>query len=160
MIFINKMDEESAREISNWRYETPYSIYSMDGSVECVKELLDGSYYLVKDEKNEITGFYCFGQAAQVPAGNNYDAYVKKDFVDIGLGMRPDLCGKGKGYEFVSKEIEFAKALFNVVKLRLTVAGFNERAARVYEKAGFKQVMDFNRTNEKGITKFIVMERS
>jgi RimJ/RimL family protein N-acetyltransferase len=157
MIFINSMDELGARQISNWKYEGQYSLYSMDGSNECVSELLNGSYYLVKDEK-EVIGFYCFGQAAQVSAGYLHGAYESNEIIDIGLGMRPDLCGKGLGYEFIIKEIEFAKALFGVDRLRLTVADFNERAIRVYERAGFKKIMDFNRTNEHGTTSFIVME--
>ncbi len=157
MIFINDMDESSAKQISEWKYDAPYSMYSMDGSDECISELLNGSYYLAKDEKG-IIGFYCFGQASHVPAGNLHGAYEDKSFTDIGLAMRPDLCGKGLGYEFITKEIEFAKALFGTDRLRLTVADFNERAIKVYERAGFKQVMDFNRTNEQGTTRFIVME--
>lgn len=157
MVFINNMDELNAKQISNWKYENSYSIYSMDGSDECISELLNGSYYLVKDEK-EVIGFYCFGQAAQVPAGYLHGAYESNEVIDIGLGMRPDLCGRGLGYEFIIKGIEFAKALFGVDRLRLTVADFNERAVRVYERAGFKKMMDFNRTNGQGTTRFIVME--
>jgi [ribosomal protein S18]-alanine N-acetyltransferase len=158
MVFISKMNEGDAREVCRWCYEEIYSIYSMDGSTECTSELLNGSYYCVKNEDNKMIGFYCFGQDAQVPIGNMYGAYKDKDFMDIGLGMRPDLCGKGNGYEFLRKEIEFAKTLFGVEKLRLTVAEFNQRAVRLYEKSGFKRIMDFNRTNENGNTKFIVME--
>ncbi len=160
MIFISKMNECDARKICRWCYEEPYSIYSMDGSTECVSELLNGSYYSVKNESNDMIGFYCFGEDAQVPAGKLYGAYEDREFIDIGLGMRPDLCGKGNGYDFLTKEIEFTKALFGTEKLRLTVAGFNERAVRIYEKAGFRKAMDFNRTNEKDTTKFIVMKRT
>jgi [ribosomal protein S18]-alanine N-acetyltransferase len=158
VVFISKMNEEDAREVCRWCYEEIYSIYSMDGSTECASELLSGSYHCVKDDNNKMIGFYCFGEAAQVPIGNMYEAYKDKDFMDIGLGMRPDLCGKGNGYEFLSKEIEFAKVFLGVEKLRLTVAEFNQRAVRLYEKAGFKRLMDFNRTNENGTTRFIVME--
>lgn len=158
MNFINKMDNASAREISNWKYEHPYSMYSMDGSEECINELLDGSYYVVNNAKLEIIGFYCFGQSAQVPAGIRSGVYENKNFIDIGLGMNPDVCGKGKGYDFISRQIKFAESLFGTYRLRLTVAEFNKRAISVYTKAGFKQVKDFSRTNEQGTTKFIVMK--
>jgi [ribosomal protein S18]-alanine N-acetyltransferase len=158
MLFIKEMSKKDARKISSWRYEPPYAIYSMNCSAECISELLSSSYYAVKDKAEELIGFYCFGQAAQVPAGNVHGAYEDKNFIDIGLGMRPDLCGKGRGYEFLIKEIEFANALYGEDKLRLTVAEFNKRAVRLYEKAGFKTMMDFNRTNDKGTTKFLVMK--
>jgi RimJ/RimL family protein N-acetyltransferase len=152
------MDSKSSKEISSWQYEGLYSIYSMDGSEECIGELNSGSYYAVKDEDGELMGYYCFGEAAQVPAGNAHGAYVDKSFVDIGLGMKPELCGNGRGYDFITKEKQFAKALFPDKNLRLTVADFNERAIKVYEKAGFEKVMAFNRVTDRGVTRFIVME--
>jgi RimJ/RimL family protein N-acetyltransferase len=160
ILIIKEMDRKSAEEISRWKYEVPYSIYSMDGSEECVEELLDGSFYLVKNEDDNIVGFYCFKEAAKVPAGNLYRAYEDKNFIDIGLGMNPELCGKGHGFKFVASEVKFAKALFGTEKFRLTVAEFNERAIKLYEKAGFKKVMEFNRTNEQGTMRFNVMELS
>jgi RimJ/RimL family protein N-acetyltransferase len=158
MIFIKNMDKKAAEEICKWAYSEPYYIYTLDGCEGSINELMDGSYYSVTDESDNMIGFYCFGEAAQVPAGNLYDVYKDKKYLDIGLGMKPELCGKGKGYDFVSKEIEFAKAFLSAEKLRLTVAGFNERAIKVYERVGFKKIMDFNRRDEKGTTKFIVME--
>jgi GNAT superfamily N-acetyltransferase len=160
ILIVKEMDRKSAEEISNWQYEAPYSMYGMGGSKECVEELLDSSSYLVKNEDDNIVGFYCFKEAAQVPAGNLYRAYEDNNFIDIGLGMNPELCGKGNGYKFAASEVKFAKALFGTEKLRLTVAEFNERAIKLYKKIGFKKVMEFNRTNEQGTTRFNVMELS
>ena len=41
--------------------------------------------------------------------------------------------------------------------MRLTVAAFNERAIRVYERAGFKKVNSFERVSEHGKMEFLVM---
>ena len=157
MFFIKKMDETTAVKISTWKYEEPYSIYSMDGSVECIDEFMCGDYYSVTDEEEKIIGFYCFGKAAQVPAGNQHLVYKDNDYVDIGLGMRPDLCGKGFGEKFLSSGIQFAKAMYSTDKIRLTVADFNKRAIKLYEKSGFKRKLSFDRAKGTTISKFHLM---
>ncbi|MES9684693.1 GNAT family N-acetyltransferase, partial [Gottfriedia acidiceleris] len=53
----------------------------------------------VIDQDENLIGFYCIGQSAQVPKGNEFDVYEKR-MVDIGLGVRPDSTGKGFGSEF------------------------------------------------------------
>ncbi|WP_442871699.1 GNAT family N-acetyltransferase [Anaerocolumna sp. MB42-C2] len=58
--------------------------------------------------------------------------------LDIGLGMKPILCGKGYGYSFVKSGLDFAQGNFNIKQIRLTVAAFNTRAIRIYEKIGFQ----------------------
>lgn len=155
---IKKMDRQSAEKISKWTYEAPYSIYSMDGSEECINELLDGSYYSVSLENGELIGFYCFGNAAKVPAGNQFGVYDDNSYIDVGLGMRPDLCGSGNGYEFVCRELEFAKEMFGVSKFRLTVAKFNKRAIKLYKKAGFRKSSSFLRITPQSISKFMTMK--
>lgn len=47
---IRLMDEPAAREIVNWRYEPPYTLYNMldaADAAEDIEELLDGSYFSV-----------------------------------------------------------------------------------------------------------------
>ncbi|MCK4241837.1 MAG: hypothetical protein KAX30_09465, partial [Candidatus Atribacteria bacterium] len=97
---VRKMTKRQAEDISTWKYDEPYSIYDMDGSKEILDELLDGSYYAVTNEKDELTGYFCFGDAAQVPGGKQCGAYLEDDAIDIGLGMRSDLIGKGMGLNF------------------------------------------------------------
>ena len=110
------------------------------------------------DEKEKLVGFYCFGSSAQVPAGNKYKVYDDIDFLDIGLGMRPELCGSGRGYEFFLEGVEFARKIFPSKKLRLTVAAFNNRAISLYKKIGFREVISFDRKGTDGVMTFIVME--
>lgn len=156
---IHQMNIEEAMLISKWKYEEPYSIYSMDGSREAINELLDGSYYSVRDEEANLIGYYCYAESAQVPVGRKFGAYDEKDVTDIGLGMNPALCGQGLGYEFFSNGIEFAQKELGAVKFRLTVAAFNKRAIKVYERAGFRKVTSFERISKDSITVFEVMKR-
>ena len=57
--------------------------------------------------------------------------------LDVGLGLRPDLTGRGLGLGFVAAVLALGRERFGPVGFRLSVAVFNERAIRVYERAGF-----------------------
>lgn len=151
------MDYEHACTIAQWKYEGIYSFYSLDGSVECMNELLNGTYYYVTDEAGGLLGYFCYGRSGQVPAGDKYGAYLNNRFIDIGLGMRPDLCGNGKGLEFIITGLGFGTEWLGAEKYRLTVAAFNRRAIKVYEKAGFRAQMSFTSQSDAGEIEFIIM---
>jgi [ribosomal protein S18]-alanine N-acetyltransferase len=154
---IEKMNYDRAKQISEWAYQEPYSIYCMDGSDECINELLDCLYYTVTDDKNNIVGYYCFGEAAQVPVGRQFGVYSDNDKTDIGLGINPNLCGKGLGYDFLKNGMSFASDQLSIKEFRLTVAVFNQRAIKVYERLGFRKVASFMRAIENSTIEFIVM---
>ncbi|GKU25110.1 GNAT family N-acetyltransferase [Clostridium folliculivorans] len=154
---IQQMSYDYARQISKWAYKEPYSMYSMDGSDNCKDELLNGCYFSVLDKESNLVGYYCFGEAAQVPVGNKFGVYASKDVTDIGLGMNPDLCGLGLGLEFLKGGLDFARDKLSAKEIRLTVSAFNERAIRVYEKSGFKKVSSFERSSDSGNVDFLVM---
>jgi [ribosomal protein S18]-alanine N-acetyltransferase len=61
----------------------------------------------------------------------------RADAIFYGLGLRPDLTGRGLGAAFVTAGLEFAHERFGRRRVVLDVAEFNERAIRVYERAGF-----------------------
>jgi RimJ/RimL family protein N-acetyltransferase len=139
------MDESAARAISNWRYEAPYEVYSMDreDAAQLVSAFLkpEYAYYAIIDRAGALAGYCCFGADAQVPGGN-YD----NPALDVGMGMRPDLTGQGLGATFVSAVLRFARQEMTPTEFRITVAEFNERALRVWQKAGFQPVQRFERT--------------
>jgi [ribosomal protein S18]-alanine N-acetyltransferase len=146
----SRMTDKYAIEILKWKYDKPYDLYNNVLSGDAIIELTSSAYKAILSE-SRVVGFYCTGKDAQVPAGNDIDAY-EDECLDIGLGMRPDLTGKGYGtafFEYILKDINRE----SLKSLRLTVADFNKRAILLYEKFGFKTVKEFWR----GDMKFIVM---
>ncbi|MCK5129270.1 MAG: GNAT family N-acetyltransferase [Clostridiales bacterium] len=152
---ITLLSIQDVKLISKWKYEDEYSIYSMDENQESIGELLDGSYYCMK-ENDTLIGYFCFGKAAQVSAGNEYNAYNDMEYTDIGLGIKPDLCGRGLGFDFLLNGMEFAKKELSAKKFRLTVADFNKRAIKVYERVGFRVENSFIRKSDD--VRFFVMD--
>ena len=133
------LTKEEAMEINTWTYEEPYSLYSFSGEKEVIEELLDGTYYGCCDDQGDLIGYFCFGANAQVPGGRDANLYGGEDVIDIGLGMKPALTGKGIGKEFFQAGIAFATKEFNAKMFRLSVATFNTRAITLYKNIGFKQ---------------------
>ena len=137
------LTKEEAMEINTWTYEEPYSLYSFSGEKEVIEELLDGTYYGCCDDQGDLIGYFCFGANAQVPGGRDANLYGGEDVIDIGLGMKPALTGKGIGKEFFQAGITFATKEFNAKMFRLSVATFNTRAITLYKNIGFKQGIIF-----------------
>ena len=131
-----------AEEISRWRYPEPYATY--DGDPSSVPGLLDPryTYHAVTDPDGGLVGYFCFGVDATVPAGRKLGLY-DEDALDIGLGMRPDLTGRGLGLGFLQAGLRFARQAFSPAAFRLTVTALNQRAVRVYEAAGFEVIRSF-----------------
>lgn len=155
-MIVKDMELKYAREISLWKYDEPYSMYSMNGDWDTIEELMNGTYYSVFVDDNLI-GYFCYGESAKVPGGTIEGLYDSPHTLDIGLGLRPDLTGKGKGLEFVLKGIEFGVSRYKPEKVRLTVAQFNRRAIIVYQRAGFVKYACFvNKRNEEE-REFIIM---
>lgn len=151
------MKLEEAQEIVKWRYSSPYSRYDMSDDVEDIQELMDGSYFSAKNPEHELIGFFCFGLNAQINASNKEVVYSDKTALDIGLGLRPDLTGQGKGKDFLLAGIHFARKQYTFQKLRLSVAAFNKRAISLYEKVGF--VITGNLINKHNKEVFFLMEK-
>ena len=138
---IEPATDEVLIERAAWRYPPPYDFYDDDGVPPKNPEW----FYGVHDEGGVLVGFYFFA-----PRG---------DAVFYGLGLRPDLTGRGLGLEFVLAGIAFAEQRFGRKRLVLDVAEFNERAIRVYERAGFRRTGSHTRTFERwGDIEFVDME--
>ena len=137
---IRPADEETHRELAGWRYPPPYDFY--DGDVDPV--LNPERYFGAWDENGELVGFYYFEE--------------KPPDLDYGLGLRPDLTGRGLGLEFFLAGLAFARERYEPRRAFLHVAEFNERARRVYERAGFEVVSRHVRKFERfGEVPFLTM---
>ena len=101
------------------------------------------AYYALLAAGGELVAYCCFGADARVPGGD-YGA----DALDVGLGVRPDLIGKGQGGAYVQAVLDCARRTWSPPVFRVTIAEFNERARRVWKKAGFRRVQRFRRESD------------
>jgi len=152
------MDESSARAIHGWRFDPPYDVYNLasDEAENVVKSMMDPqkAYFSIMDKRGELVAYCCFGREGQVPGGD-----YSRDALDIGMGVRPELTGRGFGHEFVDNVIDFAGTTFSPCAYRVTVAEFNKRALRVWEKAEFQLVDRFQRDHDKRPFVILVLHR-
>jgi [ribosomal protein S18]-alanine N-acetyltransferase len=111
---------EDLAEWTGWRYDPPYDFYNDDGRPVKNPE----RFLSVRDENGGLAGFFYFERRGAS--------------VFYGLGMRPDLTGRGLGLEFVRRGIETAHDRFGPRPIVLDVAEFNVRATTVYQRAGFR----------------------
>lgn len=149
-------DEESAREFLHWQYDPPYDIYN------CPTDYLEESIWYNTDPVNniyamfnqhgELVGYCSYGSDARV-AGGDYS----EEALDIGLMIKPELTGRGMGAHFARDVIRKGMDLYAPKKLRVTIAAFNIRASRTWEKLGFQPVQSFTRSMD-GL-EFIVMAK-
>jgi ribosomal-protein-alanine N-acetyltransferase len=149
-IDIEPLTNQAATEIAGWHYEPPYDFYDFAAEPDDLAELLDPTrrgdrYYGAFDESGALVGFFYFA--------------FHDDEVEVGLGLRPDLTGRGLGAEYLDAGLEFAQRRFELTHFRLYVATFNERAIRVYERAGFRRVRTATRHLALGDFEFLELER-
>ncbi|HBS46842.1 MAG TPA: GNAT family N-acetyltransferase [Paenibacillus sp.] len=149
-LYMEKLNADVARDILSWRYEQPYDFYNNEQTPEAISEMLADSYFSVFDDNKELVGFFCTGSSAQVP---NESYTYSQEFIDIGLGMRPEFTGQGNGTLFFTAVLSQIDSMVGISSKRLTVAKFNDRAIQLYEKLGFSREAEF----VKGSTVFIVM---
>lgn len=126
---IAPMTQDEAGTIAQWHYPEPYSFYDWTADPDDLRELLEperrgDAYWAVRGEGNELVGYFDFKQEDERT-------------VEVGLGLRPDLTGRGLGASFLAAGLEFARERFAPARFVLSVATFNVRAITVYERAGF-----------------------
>ena len=139
---IRPASAETFAAIGAWRYEPPYDFY--DGDPDPV--LNPERFYEALDEDGALVGNYYFEE--------------KGEALEIGLGLRPELTGRGLGLEFLRAGIEYGRQRFRPARVILNAAAFNERAIKVYERAGFRETGRHKRRFERwGEVEFVEMEQ-
>jgi ribosomal-protein-alanine N-acetyltransferase len=149
-----QMTQEDAEIIASWKYDGDYSFYDITSDEEDFELFLDSKkrgdhYFAVYDfnnEKEELVGFFSF---TEEPSGIR----------DIGLGMRPDLTGKGVGHSFIEAGLCFATDEYVVKTFTLSVATFNQRAIKVYERVGFQAQATYTQETNGGQYEFVKMKK-
>ena len=148
---IQNMTQKNALIIANeWRYSDDYSFYNIDADLEDYEEFIDikkrgDSYYQVLLD-GDLVGFL---------------SYTVNDVIaDIGIGLKPELTGQGLGSSYLQACMEFLILKHKDIKeITLSVASFNERAIKLYEKLGFTKTKSFNQPTNGGIYPFISMKK-
>lgn len=147
---IKKMTRSEALEYLNWQYPEPYTFYNMPAAAleECLAEIMDPDsgtdYYAVYLEK-VYYGICCFK--------------LDKAGLELGLGIRPEECGKHNGRRFTLAVVDYLRRNLSYKgRIWLRVADFNERAQRTYESAGFKPFDQQLAFSWEGLVNFIHME--
>lgn len=145
------MTEEAARQSAAWHYPPPYTFYDMEQDPEDLEEWLDpqrwqAPNYAVFNEKDELVGFFTFTPGDQE--------------TEVGLGLRPDLTGKGLGQAFIEAGLAFGREQYAASTWTLRVAAFNKRAVRLYERVGFTPVETFIQSTNGGEYEFLRMTKT
>lgn len=151
------MQRAYAEQIVTWHYPD-YPVFNstpQEAEFE-IRVLLEPRYhYFVGiNEADQIVGFCCFGEDASVPGGDYRDAAA----LDVGLGLHPNLIGKGLGYPFLLAALELGIEKFSPLRFRSTIALFNARSRRIFEQAGFTFQTTFESTGARPQT-FVVLVR-
>ena len=146
------LTEDHARKICHWKYEGIYSIYNFPDWGTLNKQRW--GITIEEKRKNEFT--------ALIDEGNNLCGYIRfienKDFVLVGLGLKPSLCGQGLGNIFMELLKSECKKRYSNKRIALEVRSFNKRAIKCYEKAGFKITDVYKKDTLMGSDEFIRME--
>jgi ribosomal-protein-alanine N-acetyltransferase len=101
----------------------------------------------VLNEKDDLVGWAAF--------------YTENDEFWLSSYLRPDLTGQGLGEEFVSECVNYAISHYELTKhtIKLAVALFNQRAIKVYQRAGFVETNRTIRDTHIGQVDFVEMEK-
>ncbi|MGM9619399.1 MAG: GNAT family N-acetyltransferase [Oscillospiraceae bacterium] len=123
------LTEEDKREICAWKYGGEYAVYDLP-PYEAMRQA--GLGFADPGKAKQYLGFW--RGDALIGFVNILEEAAE---VFIGLGVRPDCCGKGYGCEILREAYRIAKARYPAKPLYLEVRTWNRRAIRCYEKAGF-----------------------
>lgn len=148
------LEKEHALAILNWRYTAPYDYYNFDADARQadLRYLVDpkNAFWAILNPQGELEGYCSFGADGQVPGGN-----YSVEALDIGMGIRPDLVGQGRGKQYAQAVARYGAGQYGTQQLRVTIAAFNQRAQRVWAKLGFERVEKFAKNGDEN--EFVIM---
>lgn len=152
-LVIEKMSQTDSLEIADkWKYPAPYNFYDMTEDLEDYEEIISstkrGDHYFSMKQNGVLVGFL-----SVYPCENN-----QKE-IEFGIGLRPDLTGKGNGKAYTELALSYIEQKLAPDRIWLSVAEFNKRAIKVYERIGFKEeYKKMQKTNDSEF-KFVVMTK-
>ena len=135
------MREQHAREICSWKYPGRLAVYNYPDWNECRRQGWD-----ITDPARRLLSHFV------ILRRNELFAYFilrdKGSFISLGLGMKPEFCGKHLGHILMELAIRTYINEFVMDKpLYLTVLTGNRRAIACYRAAGFVIEEEYNDTH-------------
>lgn len=125
------LTEARAEALCAWHYPPPFDLFDWPAWPDMVErgiefgdpQIRERQFAAVENGEGEWIGFVQF--------------FPLLGLTRLGLGMRPDLCGRGAGAAFARLAAEEALRRAPDDDVDLEVLTWNERAIRAYERAGF-----------------------
>ena len=144
------LNERDRRDICTWHYPGEYAVYDLPPYEELLR---NGEGFCAPGRDGDYLAFR---------EGDRLLGYVhlreKEETVVIGIGLRPEGCGRGKGTEVLTAACAVARERFPGKELSLVVRTWNTRAVKCYQKAGFRIVGEaFELTTPAGAGEFYKM---
>jgi ribosomal-protein-alanine N-acetyltransferase len=124
---LTPLTAEQGEAMAQWRYPGPWAVYDSTGPIDPAE-----GFWAVVDDDGQVAGYACFGVEARVPGFAE-----RPGVLDVGVGMRPDLTGQGRGREFARAVLDHGHAVTGLSRLRAVVQDWNERSRRLLENLGF-----------------------
>jgi ribosomal protein S18 acetylase RimI-like enzyme len=151
-IHVRNLTEEDARQICTWRYDGEYSVYNypeweiiVEQNWGLAQDLIrEKEFFAVVNEKNELIGHFRLKE--------------QEDFIYLGVGLTPELCGLGNGSTVMELVKNVSKERYPDKLLALEVRAFNHRAMKCYQKAGFRWIDIYELIIPSGRDIFVRME--
>lgn len=129
MITYHIMTEPEKELIASWNYTGDYEIYNMPSYQEQKAQGVGLGDPLC------ATNYYSYYDGDTLIGFTNILEEPSEVF--IGIGVTPDLCGRGYGQNILRIAYEISKTHYPDKPLYLEVRAWNQRAIECYKKAGF-----------------------
>jgi [ribosomal protein S18]-alanine N-acetyltransferase len=147
---VAEWNDTYASEVATWHYEPPYDFYDV------ASDPADAALMRDPTRSEHFRAVFADGDE-RLHAFWYFDWH--EDVVEVGIGLRPDLTGRGHGESFLRAQLDYASESWRPNTFRLFVAAWNERAIRLYERLGFREVGRETRSFELvGEHEFLQME--
>jgi [ribosomal protein S18]-alanine N-acetyltransferase len=127
-LHVRPLTIDDGMDIAMWRYPGAWAVYD---ALETPQP--DQGYWAVCDADDRLVGFCCLGDAAR-PAGLDATPGV----LDVAIGMRPELTGRGWGPELGRAAVAYAARVADGRRIRCAVQDWNDRGLDAARAAGFE----------------------
>lgn len=153
MYQVVKLSEKAAKQICEWRYEGEYAIYNLSTWEDAVK----GHWPITNEVKRTLEFRGVLNSQGQL-SGFFRMSMNEEGYIEVALGMKPNLCGQGLGKSFVREITRYVEAQAPNRQICIEVRQFNQRAIKCYAAVGYEIIKEHMRQTPWGIFEYYRME--